>query len=624
MILRHLKKQITSRLPVFWTIHQKKPILALTAASLLLVAFIIFLVVSNFRSQMALREASLNRFRLYLEKRATSLGYFFSERKYDLKMLAHSREINNYFINRTLGMSVQYGLKVNLFMIKQLLEKTLAARNIQGTKIYSRFVLLDNAGNILVDTAGKLDRHFAVPRPVQGSPDFFLTIEDNQPQLLISTSCSYKGKTAGGLVVWLNDRALFSHFLTLNDNNTRSGAGLLDDKGNTLLPDSAAPQAIIQQVLHETLKKRNKPSVFYEQHPLGRGNQEMLMACLPIPNIGLQYLAWIPTDQITGGFTPMRLIIGMGALAIVVLVALGSILWFSAQNLILKTRFDEAAKQQTILFSKNQQLKAEIQKREQAECELVKQRTLRIRSDRLRSLGEMAAGIAHELNQPLVGVRGFAELMIYALDNEQDPSIDSIRDYAEKIVSQADRMVHIINHIRLFARDAGGVETSVVDLNQTADSALNLLRAQFKSHGLRLQQNFSAHPLWVKVNAFSVEEVILNLLSNARHAVEQRKAVEDKSYHPCVRVNTSAYCKNGSPAIAVLVIDDNGNGIDQDVADKIFDPFFTTKAPDKGTGLGLSICKSIVESFEGTIEYVCTADEWTRFEIRLPICAQEG
>lgn len=621
MLILHLKKQIISRSSFFWTLLQKKPILAMTAACLLLVAFIIFLVISNFRSQMALREASLNRYRLYLEKRATSLGYFFSERKYDLKMLAHSREINNYFVNQALGMSVQYGLKVNLFMIKQLLKKTLAARNIQGTKIYSRFVLLDNAGNILVDTAEKPDPHFAVPRPDQGSPDFFFTFKDDQLQLLISTSCVYKNKVAGGLVVWLNDGALFSHFVNINKNNTLSGAGLLDDKGNMLLPDSADNEAITRQVL---LKKRNNPDVFFEQHPIGRGNQEMLMACLPIPNVGLQYLVWIPTDQITGGLTPMRLFIGMAALAAVVLVALGSILWFSAQNLILKARFDEAAKQQTILFSKNQQLQAEIQKREQAEFELAKQRTLRIRSDRLRSLGEMAAGIAHELNQPLVGVRGFAELMIYGLDNEEDRSVDSIRDYAGKIVSQADRMVHIINHIRLFARDAGGVETSIVDLNETAHSALNLLQAQFHSHGLLLQQDYSPHPLWVKVNAFSVEEVILNLLSNARHAVEERRTTEDKSYHPYVCVSTSKHCESESPVAAVLVIDDNGNGIDKNVADKIFDPFFTTKAPDKGTGLGLSICKSIIESFEGTIEYICTADKWTRFEIRLPLCTKEG
>ena len=160
----------------FWPIPKKKPLLALTAACLLLVAYIVFLLISNVQSQLALRQASLNRFHLDLEKRAASLGYFFAERKYDLKVIAHSREINNYFFNKALGMSEQYGLMVNLFMIRQLLEKTLASRDIQGTKIYSRFALLDNVGKVLADTSSNAGGHLQVPRPDQGSPEIFFCI----------------------------------------------------------------------------------------------------------------------------------------------------------------------------------------------------------------------------------------------------------------------------------------------------------------------------------------------------------------------------------------------------------------------------------------------------------------
>ena len=117
------------------TVFTKKPALAIMIASLLLVSFIVFLVNSNFRSQIALRESALNRFRLDLEKRSASLGYFFSERKYDLNTLALSREINAYFTNKALGMSEQYGLKVNLFMIKQVLEKTMELKKIQEDRL---------------------------------------------------------------------------------------------------------------------------------------------------------------------------------------------------------------------------------------------------------------------------------------------------------------------------------------------------------------------------------------------------------------------------------------------------------------------------------------------------------
>ena len=249
------------------------------------------------------------------------------------------------------------------------------------------------------------------------------------------------------------------------------------------------------------------------------------------------------------------------------------------------------------------------------------QRTLRIRSDRLRSLGEMAAGIAHELNQPLVGVRGFAEIMLDSLDEGIELTMGEIHQYTEKIVQQADRMVHIINHVRLFARDADSAETSVADLNEVVRSGVSLLTAQFLSHGFLLENDFADHPLPVRVNPFSVEEVVLNLLSNSRHSMEIRQAIEGKAYRPCVRVITSNQ-PDGRGEVA-LVVEDNGTGIPAHVADKIFDPFFTTKDSDKGTGLGLSISKSIIESFQGKIQFVTAENKGTRFEIRFPACSRQ-
>jgi hypothetical protein len=122
------------------TVLTKKPALAIMIACILLVSLIGFLVISNFRSQIALRESALNRFRLDLEKRSASLGYFFSERKYDLNALALSREVNTYFTNKALGMSESYGLKVNLFMINRVFGKTLKQKQIQKDQIYRRVV----------------------------------------------------------------------------------------------------------------------------------------------------------------------------------------------------------------------------------------------------------------------------------------------------------------------------------------------------------------------------------------------------------------------------------------------------------------------------------------------------
>ena len=161
----------------------------------------------------------------------------------------------------------------------------------------------------------------------------------------------------------------------------------------------------------------------------------LAISCILINNILLaQFLGNCP---FLGTSKKMETAVGMAMAVVFVLVGLGLIIWFTTQNLILRARFDESERQHDLMAAKNLQLKEEIQKRQEAEEELKVQRTLRMRSDRLRSLGEMAAGIAHELNQPLVGVRGFAELVLGSIDDGLEISKDLIRSNVATIVEQA-------------------------------------------------------------------------------------------------------------------------------------------------------------------------------------------
>ena len=600
----------------------RKPALATMVAGLLLVSYICFLVISNYRSQIALQASALNRYRLNLEKRVSSLGYFLSERKYDLSTLARSREISTYFINRALGMSEQYGLKVNLFMVDRVLRKTLEDKYIQGDRIYSRFIFSDASGFHLVDTATLPGSNNSVsqpsiPKASRDEPYLYMIHENEKLQILMASPCYYKGKIVGELTVWLDCETLFAHFVNSDETSSLSGSGLVDGDGRLLSLSEMNDQNFASYLTPERISSLSVTDFSFFPFFSDGKKQKMLVAHLPIHNIDVSFAAWIPSRQIVGDVAPWHLVIGMGFLAVIVLAGLGLIMWFTTQHLILKVRFDESERQHDLLAAKNFQLKEAIQQRKEAEMKLEAQRTLRMRSDRLRSLGEMAAGIAHELNQPLVGVRGFAELILDSIDNNLEMSNDQIRGNAALIVEQADRMVHIINHVRLFARDAGSIETSRVDLNEVVRSGITLLTAQFNSHGLSLEKELSPQELPVKVNPFSVEEVIFNLLSNARHSVEYKKEIAGEAYNPCVRVTTAKVNENCREEM-VLTVTDNGTGIPGDVAGRIFDPFFTTKAPDQGTGLGLSICKSIVESFHGQIRLVATETRETSFEIRFP------
>jgi len=257
----------------------------------------------------------------------------------------------------------------------------------------------------------------------------------------------------------------------------------------------------------------------------------------------------------------------------------------------------------------------EEQARRQVEQEFERQRILGMRSDRLRSLGEMAAGIAHELNQPLQGVRGLAEHLMISIDRGWELTEEKIRERANLVVQQADRMTHIIDHIRVFARESGKPETRSVQVNNVIKSSIGLLGAQFRSRGLQLESHLEEDLPMISANPFSLEEVIINLLINARDATEENLNSGSQT-NPRVILDTFLKEVDSKKYVKIRVAD-NGVGIPEDILDKVFDPFFTTKGPDKGTGLGLSISKSIIEQFGGTIDIQSTDGEGTTVIISL-------
>ncbi|MBN2496095.1 MAG: PAS domain S-box protein [Deltaproteobacteria bacterium] len=253
--------------------------------------------------------------------------------------------------------------------------------------------------------------------------------------------------------------------------------------------------------------------------------------------------------------------------------------------------------------------------RDEAERELEEQKALSIVSDRLRSLGEMAAGIAHELNQPLVGVRGLAEHILIGLARGWKFTDESIRQKIQLIIEQAERMTHIIEHVRVFAKEAGKPEVRRIRVNDVILSSVGLVSAQLKARGVELEHELADGLPDVLANPFSLEEVILNLISNARDAVEEKIKQGASSSKPMITLKTRHDTAAGH-SVKIDVID-HGIGIPADVLPKVFDPFFTTKGPDRGTGLGLAVSRSIVEECDGLIEIRSSKGEGTTVTLSL-------
>jgi signal transduction histidine kinase len=599
--------------------------LGLLVGGLLLVAFIGFLLASNYRSQKALRESNLESHLLGLEKHAAAIAYFFSERRYDLRMLAGSPEISAFFINKTLGMSEPYGLKASLYNIHRRFEDAIAEKCLHGTPIYTRLLLVDPSGVALVDTAepdqgGPQPPRDTYLRPARQQPEVLVADEAGHAQVLLTVPCFHDNRFAGQLFVWLGHAALY-HLLQYNPPGGDRPTRLMTARGQLIHPPGESPCPLAPYLTPERINRLLKQDFEVLKASFGgRGQTTMLTRSLPIPSTPLYLIASIPASEVTGYLAPWQLLVGTGTLAVVILAVLAALMRVNTQNLVLKTRFESSENQQAMLAAKNRQLEEEIRRRGEIEKALEEQRLLRVHSDRLRSLGEMAAGIAHELNQPLVGVRGMAELIVLSAENERGFSREKTRKKAAIILEQADRMVHIIQHVRLFARESGQPETSVVDLNDVVHSGIGLLKAQFRAHGLRLETAPAHMQLPVRINPYSVEEVLLNLLTNARDALETQKRTDGPGFSPRIRIATFYACRNGAATVGFKV-EDNGGGIPTEIGERVFDPFFTTKGPDKGTGLGLSICKTIIEDLGGRIRFTTEKSRGTTFTVTFPFHA---
>ena len=255
---------------------------------------------------------------------------------------------------------------------------------------------------------------------------------------------------------------------------------------------------------------------------------------------------------------------------------------------------------------------------EQKTRELDRQHMQLIQSSKLATLGEMATGIAHELNQPLSGIRTRAQLVQKSL--ERDPyDLDRVRHSQHEIIELVDRISHIIHHMRIFARQ-DQQHYAPFDIRQSVQGALSLLGEQLRIHNIDVRTELPDEPAPVNGEPLQIEQVILNLVSNARDAMDgrhesARRQGEGASYHKRLLIALD----QPDPGQVRLRVADNGTGIPADQLGRIFDPFFTTKPVGRGTGLGLSISYGIISNHGGRIEVESNAGQGTVFHLLLPV-----
>lgn len=236
-----------------------------------------------------------------------------------------------------------------------------------------------------------------------------------------------------------------------------------------------------------------------------------------------------------------------------------------------------------------------------------------IQAGKMTTIGTMASGIAHELNQPLNVLKIGSDFLLKVIKRGEKIDIEELKTVAEEINSHVDRASGIINHLREFSRVSMPVK-SPLDINGPIRDVFKVLGQQLRLHQVevRLELAENLPPIMAEHNR--LEQVFINLVTNALDAIDEK--VEKMGPEAGgMSITIKSFLEEGQ---VVVVVSDTGIGIPDNVKDKIFEPFFTTKEVGRGTGLGMSISYGIVRDYGGTIDVKSEADLGTTFELRFP------
>ncbi|MDX1429781.1 MAG: PAS-domain containing protein, partial [Rhodothermales bacterium] len=286
--------------------------------------------------------------------------------------------------------------------------------------------------------------------------------------------------------------------------------------------------------------------------------------------------------------------------------------------------------------AREEELREAKERAEQALEDLKQTQQSLIHAEKMASLGQLTAGVAHEIKNPLNFVKNFSETSsevveeikesleskLDALDEEARNDIEeqlaTLQNFLAKIAEHGKRADDIVRNMLSHAREGSG-ELASTDFNSLVDETLNLtyhsMRAEHESFNLEIDKDFDASVGELEVNAQEITRVLLNLIGNACYAMQERKAASSSSdYRPVLTIRT----KNLGDAVE-LRIKDNGTGVPDFIKDKIFDPFYTTKPTGEGTGLGLSLSyEAIVQQHNGEMTLESKEGEYTEFLVKLP------
>jgi len=226
-----------------------------------------------------------------------------------------------------------------------------------------------------------------------------------------------------------------------------------------------------------------------------------------------------------------------------------------------------------------------------------------LQAEKMASLGVLAAGVAHEINNPLNFINGGVLGIENYINDKLIEHAENVSPLIEAINLGVTRASEIVKSLNRFSRQTDSL-TEKCDLHSTINNCLIILNDEIKNR-IIVAKEFTNEPFTIIGNEGKLHQAILNIITNSIHAIEKKGTIN---------ISTSIVKQ-----MVVLTVNDTGHGIDKEVLNQIFDPFFTTKEPGEGTGLGLSITYQIIQELNGTIEYNSEKGKGTTAIISIPI-----
>ncbi|MFO8010463.1 MAG: PAS domain S-box protein [Dehalococcoidia bacterium] len=227
-----------------------------------------------------------------------------------------------------------------------------------------------------------------------------------------------------------------------------------------------------------------------------------------------------------------------------------------------------------------------------------------LQSEKMASLGQLVSGVAHELNNPLMAISGYSELLANSLEDEK------LARYSKNLSQETGRAIDIVRNLLSFARQHESTKERL-SINDVLQSVMKLRSYEMGLDNVELEAILEPELPYVLGNLNQLQQALLNLITNAEQAIKEEKSSG--------RITVKTYLDNNS---VLAEVGDDGPGIPQEVRERIFEPFYTTKEVGKGTGLGLSICYGIIQDHNGTISCHSNETGGTTFLIALPVTAE--